>query len=913
MGGLLVKQILINAGNSKTFGGFLENTKGVVFLDTPHGGSGVARFWKALGIKAPRSTVAVEELSKDNRYLDHLNSQYRNKAHDLGIGTLVYVAAKPVRYFGFVSIRLVERWLSNPGLPNVTPIHVDEDHSTISKPMSRDSQVYSGVKRFILDVLQVVPLDTQQSNDGQDHPPSSKLPVRDTISPDTTTSTHIAKNDLPTQLTPFIGREVQVEEIRGMLLSEDIRLLTLTGAGGSGKTRLSLQVASTLLENFKDGVWFVELASLTDHSLMLSTIARTLGVRESEKPLSDILKEYLHRKDILLVLDNFEQILEAAPEIVDLLQAAPHLKMIVTSRASLAVTGEQQYPVPPLAVPDTEKPLQLEKLSQVEAIRLFIQSARRVKSAFSLNEENAIAVAEICARLDGLPLALELAAARLNILSPQMILEKLSERLKLLVGGARDLPMRQQTLRATIDWSYHLLNAEEKLLFRQMAIFQGGFSLEALQAVCHVNGVLKMDLLNEVTALVRWNLLQQRQDRVGQVRFWALETIHEYAREKLLESGEIATIRRRHIRYYHSLVKEGYPQIWNPVDVKWLNLLEEEQDNLRAALRWAVEPADRATRHRFSSAMSRGIEIRLGMAARLSVFWRIRGYINESREQLRSSLKMIDEKGTAFWSTLSKEGQWSYSAALYEAGKSALAQGDLREAQTFIEKCLAIGKKLRDKENTIIRLISLGDIARTEGNYSRARALFEESLATSRKLKLKHPIALALSSLGEVDYLEGNCVEARTLFEESLMLWQELGERANRAAVLYDLGVMSTEQGDYERGRSLMQESLLILVEIGDRGRIPASFAGLAEVSLHRPSGGRRDLRGAERAAKLLGASEALHEVAGTIHHSFEHRVYARTVANTRRILSDAKWEAAFQEGRAMSMEEAITYALEES
>src|SRR5215204_3154934 len=390
-------------------------------------------------------------------------------------------------------------------------------------------------------------------------------------------------NNLPMQPTLLVGREREVEDVRGRLLAPEVRLLTLTGPGGTGKSRLALQSAADLMEEFENGVFFVALATLTDHTLVTSSVAQVLGVRESgDQPLLEGIKDYLQDKRLLLVLDNFEQVLEAAPQAGEILSAAPRLKVLATSRIPLGIYGERERRNGVLAIPDPKRLPTLEVLSQYEAVRLFIERAEATKADFSITNENAPAVAEICARLDGLPLAIELAAARIKLLPPSSILARLTNRLKLLTGGARDLPERQRTLRGAIEWSHTLLDEGEKTLFARMAIFSGGRTLEAIEAVCDAQGDLPMDAFDGVSSLVDKSLLRQEEGPEGEPRFMMLETIHEYAREKLRESGEAEEIGHAHARHFLGLAEEA--ELTGPEQAWWLERLEAEHDNLRTTL-----------------------------------------------------------------------------------------------------------------------------------------------------------------------------------------------------------------------------------------------------------------------------------------------------------------------------------------
>jgi predicted ATPase/class 3 adenylate cyclase len=398
------------------------------------------------------------------------------------------------------------------------------------------------------------------------------------------------RNNLPLQPTPLVGREKEISEVCNLLRSGETRLLTLTGPGGTGKTRLALQAAADLLEDFPDGTFFVQLATLTDADLFISAVAETLGVRETgEQALDDSLKNYLSERRMLLVLDNFEQVLEAAPTVTELLTVAPELKVLTTSRAPLGLYGEHEFPVPPLTLPDLERQPPLERLTQYEAVGLFVERARAIKPEFEVTNESAPAVAEICVRLDGLPLAIELAAARIKMLPPRAMLQRLGSRLKLLTGGARDLPERQRTLRATIEWSFALLDEGEQLLFRRLAVFSGGRTLEAIEAICDTRSDLTVDVFEGVSSLLDKSLLRQEEGANGEPRFVMLETVHEFAREKLQGSGEAEQIKRVHAEYFLTLAEEAYPELKGANQLQWLERLEVEHDNMRAALSWTLE------------------------------------------------------------------------------------------------------------------------------------------------------------------------------------------------------------------------------------------------------------------------------------------------------------------------------------
>src|SRR5947209_860001 len=426
-------------------------------------------------------------------------------------------------------------------------------------------------------------------------------------------------HNLPVQLTHLIGREKEVASVQQLLRRQNVRLLTLTGPGGTGKTRLGLQVSAELSDLFSDGVYFVNLAPVSDPALVVPTIAQALELKETgDQPLLDILKMSLRDKQLLLLLDNFEQVVSAASQVTDLLVACPNLKIIVTSRAVLHVQGEQEFAVPPLSMPDPKHLPDMETLSQFEAVALFLARAQAVKPEFQVTNASAPTIAEICVRLDGLPLAIELAAARIKLLPPQALLARLGQRLAVLTGGARNAPARQQTLRNTIKWSYDLLDAHEQRLFRWLSVFSGGCTLEAIEAVCRSTCDEEIDVLDTVASLIDKSLVQQTEQETGEPRLTMLETVREYGVECLLTSGEDTSIRHAHALYYLSLAEEAEPHFKGPQQILWWNGLERELDNVRTALTWFISQQEAGLALRFCGV--------------LSWFWFIRGYWSEGQQ-----------------------------------------------------------------------------------------------------------------------------------------------------------------------------------------------------------------------------------------------------------------------------------------
>jgi predicted ATPase/class 3 adenylate cyclase/Tfp pilus assembly protein PilF len=639
-------------------------------------------------------------------------------------------------------------------------------------------------------------------------------------------------NNLPAQPNSLVGREKEVRQVASLFRSKEVRLLTLTGTGGTGKTRLSLQVAADMVDEFDDGAMFVDLSPLMESALVVPTIARTLGVQEQgSKPILDTLKGYLKERQMLLVIDNFEQVVDTAPQVAQLLSSCPKVKVLVTSRVPLRVQGEHEYAVPTLSLPDVRKLPLLEQLTQYEAVKLFIERAMAVKANLQVTNDNAAAVAEICVRLDGLPLAIELAAARIRVLPPHALLSRLSNRLKVLTGGARDLSARQQTLRGAIDWSYDLLDEGHKQLFRRMAVFQGGRTLEALEAVCNYDSQLQVEVFDGLEALLSSSLLQQREGSDGEPRFWMLETIHEYAREKLEESGEAGALQREHALYFMRLAEEAEPHLTGEKSGEWLERLEDGYDNIRAALQWARE----SSRNNRGGSRAEVIEVGLRLAGAISRFWYVRGYYSEGRAHLLKLLALQQtregEGADTEGAEQVRESRRYRATALNGAGVLAWSQGDYVIARSLMEESLSLQREIGDKMGIAHSLGSLGNVACDQGDHLAARSLHEESLSIRREIGDKRGIANSFNGLGIVAYDQGDYVIARSLHEESLSIWREVGDKRGIAHSLGSLGIVAYEQGDYAIARSLYEESLSMQREVGDKKGIANSLSSLGIVA----------------------------------------------------------------------------------
>ena len=766
--------------------------------------------------------------------------------------------------------------------------------------------------RFIAEIFEI---------GGYVRPPdhTSELPaIRDRFPDSAVKQVEVRPTNLPAQRTGFVGREKEVAAARELLLRQDVRLVTVTGPGGIGKTRLAVQVASGLVERFPGGIHFVALSSHNDPGLIASVIVQSLGIRQAggQSPL-EILKENLRESSasILLLLDNFEHLIQAAPTVAELLAVACNLKILVTSRAALHVYGEHEFPVPPLALPDSRSISTVEILSRCPAVALFAQRAIAAKPDFALNQENAVAVTEICVRLDGLPLAIELAAARVKVLSPFSMQARLASRLQLLTGGARDLPQRQQTLRAAMDWSYDLLTPSEQKLFARLSVFVGGCTLEGVEAVCDTKGDLGMDMLDGMASLVDKSLVQQVESERHESRFVMLETIREYALERLAVSGEEALARRAHAAYCLVLAEEGAS---GPAGTEWLERFALEHDNFRAGLDWLTETGD--------------AEWGLRLGAALFHFWETCEYLAEGRARLGKLLNLAGAIAPTK----------AHARALFAAGVLAGEQGDYDSADALIRKSLNIALQLGDKQGAAVSLNALAVHARDRGDVTVACSLFEESLALWRELGDQKAAARCLSNLANVVELQGDYSRARSLYAECLLIFQELGDWTGVAWSTNYQGDVARDQGDFAAARTLYERGLEIFRELGDRWGIAGTLGDLgslarvqgnysAATSLYRESikifqeldhkrGIARLLEcfacaaaaqgEAERSLRLAGSAAALRQKIGAPLTPAEQAKMDGSLHAARQALSNAVAATAWLEGRALPIERAIEEAL---
>ncbi|MBZ0315556.1 MAG: LuxR C-terminal-related transcriptional regulator [Anaerolineae bacterium] len=685
---------------------------------------------------------------------------------------------------------------------------------------------------------------------------------------------------LPVPPTPLVGRQNEVATATDLLRRADVRLVTLTGPPGVGKTRLALEIANRLLTHFTDGVYFINLAPIAEFHLVLPTIAHTLGFRQvTAHPLIEELKYFLVNQRVLLVLDNFEQVIQAAPALTDLLQATLHLKILVTSRELLRVSGEHIFPVPTLPLPpvlvDQRVPrvwaaLPPERLIDYGAVKLFVQCAVALQPDFALTPDNALIVAGICCRLDGLPLAIELAAARIRHLPPQEIYDRLEHRLHLLTGGARDLPLRQHTLRAAIEWSYNLLETSERLLFARLAVFSGGCSLEAAEAVCAE--ALSIPVFDGLASLVDKSLVQRKATSGGATRFVLLEMMHEYARELLQASGELDTLRRQHAVYFRELAERAEIELRLAHQKYWFHLLDTEIDNLRAALEWSLESGD----------VTVGICIMSGTF----LYWIVYSRQDEGIQWTQSLLVRIDE--------VVKE----YQIHLLRSAAPLIAYRDLEAASRLAQQAVAIAREYGDKRQLGW---SLWALSTTLARDSEAEAWIQEALVLFREVGDQPGLGLVYNSMGERARLRGDDVRARSAYEESLAIAERTGDARRQYYVLFNLAFVAQHEGNHQDAIRLILRSLALCQDLGVPTDVAQELLALA--------GSLGALGEPEKAARLFGAAHTFLERSGALIDPSDQPEHDRNIAFVRTQLGEAAYEAAWAEGQAMTLDQAVAYA----
>jgi predicted ATPase/class 3 adenylate cyclase len=674
------------------------------------------------------------------------------------------------------------------------------------------------------------------------------------------------RTNLPAQPTALIGRVQEVASVCALLRRDGARLMTLTGPGGTGKTRLAVQVATELLDAFADGVWFVDLAPISDPELVIPTIFQTLGLKEqgAQTPVGQ-LKAYLRGKHLLLVLDNFEQVVDAARQVAELLTAAPQLKALITSRVVLRLRGEQEYAVPPLALPNTKQLPPLEALSQYAAVELFIQRARDVKLDFQVTNANAPAVAEICHRLDGLPLAIELAAARVKLFAPEALLVRLERRLGMLTGGSRDVPARQQTIRNTIEWSYQLLDAGEKRLFVRLGVFVGGCTIEAAQAVCNADGDLPMEILDGIAVLVDQSLVRQIEGSDSEPRFRMLETIREYALERLDASGEVEAYRQRHAAYYQALAEAAEPELVGRDQLRWSARLDAEQDNLRTTLAWALE------RHE--------VEAGLRLAVALRWLWIKRGLLSEGRRWLEMLLATSDQAQVP--GSIRADAQ-------AVAGELARWQEDAPGALPLLEAALHWYQSVGNQPGIADVLHALGWVIWLHGDVRRSVALFDESLARYRDLGDAHGIATVLLPRSYLTaHFDDHSERSVTMAEESLRLFREVGDLHGVATALRHVALRLQERGSFEQAADLADEALRLARALGVKPVIMDNLDAKASIAISLGDVGRARMLQEERLALAREIGHTRY-VSGALLHLSTTARYQGNLVEAQTLLEEA-------------------------
>jgi predicted ATPase/class 3 adenylate cyclase len=684
--------------------------------------------------------------------------------------------------------------------------------------------------------------------------------------------------NLPAELTSFVGREKELQEVKGLL--ELARLLTLTGPGGSGKTRLALRAASDVLDRFPDGVFLVELASITDPQLVPNVIASAVGTGElGPRDVMETLQIELRHRAALLILDNFEQVVEAATAVGALLAAAPKIRLLVTSRGPLRIQGEQEFSVPPLELPDPGQLRRPEDLTGYEASALFIERATAIDPRFTVDKRSGHAIVEICRRLDGLPLAIELAASRLRLMSPTGILERLDQALPLLVGGSRDLPDRQRTLRGAIGWSYDLLSPEMAELFRRVCVFAGGFTLAAAESVCNPDGELAVQTLDGLEALLDTSLVHRRWAMTDPDRFDTLLTVREYGTERLGELGEVSAARKRHAGYFLALAEIAAPGFRSPDLPHHLGVLHVEHDNLRAALTWALE-ADQG-------------DVALRLVSALWRFWHLHGDLTAGRRWVDQALALPS----------AKRPSGARARALIGGGSLAYWQQDRRAMSASCKEALAIFRELSDAAGIADATYNLAFAPSLEGHVSEAVEMFRASRAMFEALGDRRGLADSMFGLSIMLRLQGDIVKARSTGEEALRIHEEMEDLLGTYGTLYVVGRAATEMGDLDTARTHFLRALGMAEGFGDRTGMALSLDNLAEIEISRGQ--------ATRGMQVAGAAEALkEEVAGQAPPELIDLPDPRE--RVSQYLSDEEIDAAWQEGRAMTLEEALAFARED-
>lgn len=685
-------------------------------------------------------------------------------------------------------------------------------------------------------------------------------------------------NNLPVHMTSYVQRGQEIKEIKQLLASN--RLVTLTGPGGSGKTRLALKVSTDLLDTFQDGVWQVELAAVNDPALVVNVFANLFRVNQnSDEPLLDTLKGYLSNEQLLIIVDNFEHLLEAAPMINEILEAAPDVKILTTSRERLNLYGEQEFPVHPLGLPDLQSDDDSKTLLKYEAIDLFMQRARAALPDFSLDDEEIKAVARICVRLDGLPLAIELAASLVKIYPPAILAERLEEDMGVLPSGPRDVPARQQTLTATIEWSYNLLNADEKLVFDRLAVFRGGAIIEAIEEVC-ADG-LSCDISEVLLALVNKNLLIPRENHNGELRFVMLETILDFCKSCFAENQPTEEINQKHAAYFTLVAEEAYRHFVHPKQTYWFTRMRAEHENLRAVLNWSLNGSQP--------------EFGLRLCASMIYYWGYNGYPAEGYRWVTQALNYADQASPPLLGRM-----------LLTAGRHSWQLGNYDTSKTHLDAALKIFVKGDDKNRQAEALVGMGIITSGEKeDLAGSISLIQRGLKIYRQVEDTYGTAKALLMLGELTRLGGDYETAKDYYEESLMLWKQTGEQIGQAIVQTILGMVANHFKEHQYAVELIREGMKLHL---DAGTEYGYFCHVIWVL----AGPTAALGFPERAACYLGASSTHRDMLGVKLGPEDLMEYNQYLDTVQRDLGERRFQQAWQQGRNMSFQQMTAYALED-
>ena len=687
-----------------------------------------------------------------------------------------------------------------------------------------------------------------------------------------------APHNLTESFERIIGRELEIASLTGLLAEPQTRLVTMTGIGGTGKTTLSRAVARRMLPAFEHGVFFIELADVSRPDVVASTIAKPLGIKEEGgRPVIEVIKEHLRNREILLVIDNFEQVIEAAPQISELLTSADRLKTLVTSRELLRLTPEIEFQVPPLTLPDPETAASFDELRETEAVTLFVERANAARSGFTLTPENIGDVVAICSRLDGLPLAIELAAARIKILSPSSLRSKLEDSLDLLAGGSRDRPERQKTMRGAVMWSYDLLSPQEKQVFRELAVFSGGFRFDSAESVCETSAYTHaLDLVDVVSSLIDKSLLIQKDSRNGEPRFRMLEVVRGFALELLESDGDLEKTKRRHAECFVELGEAAEPQIQGASSDVWLSRLADEHDNIRAAMEWGLANAP-------------DLAVRLAVAVRN--YWLVQSHLTEGFGWLKAAASCGFDPPASLRFKL-----------LNGLGLSARFRGDYDTARRAYEDGLTAGIEAGDKAGTALSNRGLGLVAMQQGDLDAARVYFDAGLAISRELDDRYGIAMSLSFLGDLARTEGKYAEAKPHFEEAVELFRRLENRTAVSDALNNLGAALVCLGETERAAKCFEEAIRSARELSNRITMSCSLDGFAAIAA--------ETGDSQKAAILSGAAEALRELIGYKIEPAEARFRDFYLSKLAGELSAEELKELIDEGRDLSAKQAVSTAL---